>query len=56
MTQIISMPARKKRNIVEYESVGAVTEAQAKELIEFTKRLRKDVLRWLKKNYPHLLP
>src|SRR5437870_4103750 len=43
---------RKTRNIVEYESVGVVSEAEAKELIEFTKRLWQDVLQWLKKNHP----
>ena len=47
---------RKIRNTVEYESAGVVTEAEAKELIEFTKSLRKDVLAWLKKNHPELSP
>jgi hypothetical protein len=47
---------RKIRNTVEYESAGVVTEAEAKELIEFTKSLRKDVLAWLKKNHPKLSP
>lgn len=46
---------RKTRNTAEYESAGVATAAEAKELIEFTNRLRKDVLNWLKKNYPELL-
>jgi len=47
---------RKIRNTVEYESAGVVTEAEAKELIEFAKSLRKDVLAWLRKNHPELSP
>src|SRR5438093_13234135 len=47
---------RRTRNTVEYESAGLVSESQARELIDFTKRLRKDVLDWLKKNHPELLP
>ena len=34
---------RSKRNIVEYDYVGAVTEKEADELIEFTKELATDV-------------
>jgi len=45
---------RKTRNTAEYESAGVATEAEAKELIDFTKRLRQDVLGWLKKNHPEL--
>jgi len=47
---------RKTRNTAEYESAGLVSESQARELIDFTKRLREDVIEWLKKNHPHLLP
>ena len=46
---------RTKRNIVEYEYVGAVTGDNAKELVDFVKMLRKDVLVWLKKNHPELI-
>jgi len=46
---------RKKRNIVEYDVVGGVTEAEAEELISFAKDLRSDVLQWLKKNHRDLL-
>jgi len=47
---------RKTRNTAEYDSAGVTSEADAKELIEFTKRLREDVLDWLKKNHPELSP
>ncbi len=45
---------RAKRNTVEYEYVGAVTEAETKELINFVKDLRADALDWLGKNHPDL--
>lgn len=43
---------RSKRNIVEYDYVGAVTGDNADELIDFVKELKADVLGWLKKNHP----
>jgi len=46
---------RKTRNTAEYDSAGVTSEADAKELIEFTKRLREGVLDWLKKNHPELV-
>ena len=46
---------RSKRNIVEYEYVGAATEADVRELIEFGKELRVTVLDWLRKNHPELI-
>jgi len=45
---------RSKRNIVEYDYVGAVTGKDADELIDFVKELKFDVLNWLKKNHPWL--
>lgn len=45
---------RSKRNIVEYDYVGAVTGNDADELIDFVKELKSDVLDWLKKNHPEL--
>lgn len=45
---------RSKRNIVEYDYVGAVTENDANELIEFAKELRNDVMKWLKDHHPEL--
>ena len=43
------------RNIVEYDYVGAVTDENAAELIEFVKELKRDVLGWLKQNHPELI-
>jgi uncharacterized protein (UPF0332 family) len=43
---------RNKRNTVEYDYVGGVTNADADELIAFTKDLEHDVKEWLKKKYP----
>ena len=45
---------RFKRNIVEYDYIGAVTEDDANELIEFTKELKSTVYVWLKQNHPEL--
>ncbi len=45
---------RSKRNIVEYDYVGAVTEADVRELIEFVKELQNSVLDWLRENHPEL--
>jgi hypothetical protein len=47
---------RRKRNIAEYDRTGAATEADAVELIKFTKELYADVLQWLKQNHPNLIP
>jgi hypothetical protein len=43
---------RSKRNIVEYDYVGAVTENDVNELIEFTKELKNDVYDWIKRQHP----
>jgi hypothetical protein len=45
---------RNKRNKTEYEAIGQVTEAEAKELAEFAKKLRKAVMAWLKEKHPEL--
>lgn len=45
---------RSKRNIVEYDYVGGVTEADVEELITFVKELRAEVIQWLKINHPIL--
>jgi hypothetical protein len=47
---------RRKRNITEYDRTGAASEADAVELIEFTKALQADVLAWLQREHPHLAP
>ncbi len=46
---------RRKRNIVEYDYVGAVTKEEVKELHGFTKGFRDEVLNWLKKKHPELI-
>ena len=46
---------RNKRNIVEYDYVGAVTEDDVEELISFIIELRDDVRQWLKKHHAELL-
>ena len=45
---------RAKRNTVEYEYVGAVTETETKELLSFVRELKRDALDWLAGNYPDL--
>ena len=46
---------RSKRNIAEYNRVGAVTERDAEELVQFVKEFKNDVINWLKKNRPDLI-
>lgn len=46
---------RKKRNIIEYDSPGSVSEADAAELVKFVVDLRTSVLRWLRENHRELL-
>ena len=46
---------RAKRNIVEYDYVGAVTENDLHELIEFVRELQNSVLDWLRENHPELI-
>mgnify|MGYP001093087593 CR=1 FL=1 len=43
---------RAKRNIVEYDYVGGVTEREAEELIEFAVEFKRDVESWLEKRRP----
>ena len=45
---------RSKRNKTEYDAIGQVTEAEAKELGDFAKKLRKAVIAWLKEKHPDL--
>jgi hypothetical protein len=46
---------RKKRNIVEYDDIGGASESDADELIEFVRKLKDEIIAWLKKNHPELL-
>lgn len=45
---------RAKRNIVEYDYVGSVTQNDADELIVFAKDLKHDVEAWLEEEHPEL--
>ncbi len=45
---------RVKRNTVEYDRIGATSDGEVMELIEFVDELRTNVLVWLKKNHPEL--
>ncbi len=45
---------RIKRNTVEYDYAGAATSKDAKELIEFTRELRKAVIAWLEHEHIEL--
>ena len=47
---------RIKRNTVEYDMAGAATSADAAELLDFANGLRTDVMDWLKKQHPQLVP
>jgi hypothetical protein len=46
---------RKKRNIGGYESAGAVSGSEAREMHELATGLRDDVVAWLRKHHPRLL-
>jgi len=47
---------RKKRNTAEYDMAGVTSANEATELLSFAQGLRKEVLDWLAKNHPELLP
>lgn len=47
---------RAKRNTAEYDTAGSVSQTEADELREFAVTLRADVIAWLEKNHPSLLP
>jgi uncharacterized protein (UPF0332 family) len=46
---------RTKRNTLEYEYVGEVTEDGAVELIDFVKEFKGRVVEWLKENHPQMI-
>ncbi|MEI7435822.1 MAG: hypothetical protein WCL16_03320 [bacterium] len=47
---------RAKRNTVEYDYVGGATGTDADELIDFVVSLERDVLAWLNKLHPEVMP
>ena len=46
---------RKKRNVIEYDAVGTVTERDAEELATFALELKSRVLKWLEEKHPELV-
>lgn len=46
---------RGKRNVVEYDRVGAVSSAEVVDLVELVKELREEVLKWLRERHPEFL-
>ncbi len=46
---------RKKRNISEYDHVGAVSKTELPEMIELAVELRKSVEAWIVANFPELI-
>lgn len=46
---------RNKRNTVEYDYVGGASEEDAKELLNFIRDFKTEVLEWLEKNHTDLL-
>ncbi len=47
---------RKKRNISDYERAGSVSSREAGEMMELADQLRTELIRWLKRAHPDLLP
>jgi hypothetical protein len=47
---------RKKRNVSSYDVAGAVSDAEASEMLSLAKRLRAAVERWMREKHPELLP
>jgi hypothetical protein len=47
---------RMKRNRVEYDYVGGVSEDDLRELLDFVRELRDQVLVWLRATHPTLMP
>ena len=45
---------RRKRHTAVYEQVGAVSDHEAKEMIQTAQRLRQHIENWLKKEHPQL--
>ena len=46
---------RSRRNTLEYDYIGGVTEEDVEELIEFVEGFRKEVLAWLNKLHPDFM-
>jgi len=53
--QALTLILGSERKNVEYDCIGAVTENDADELIEFVKQLKDEVETWLEKEDPGLV-
>ncbi len=46
---------RRKRNTIDYEKIGAVSEKEVSEILELARNIRGKLEIWLRGNYPELL-
>jgi uncharacterized protein (UPF0332 family) len=46
---------RSKRNIIEYDYAGSITNMEADELIDFVSELNDEVIKWLGNNHPEFM-
>jgi hypothetical protein len=46
---------RKKRNAADYERAEVVSDSEVEEIISIAKKLRGDVTKWLRRQYPELV-
>lgn len=47
---------RSKRNVTDYDRAGEISQREAAEISAEARAFRKDLLAWLKRNHPGLLP
>jgi hypothetical protein len=47
---------RKRRNVSDYQRAGTISNHEADEIVEIARRLHADLLVWLGKNHPELMP
>ncbi len=55
-TRIYLSRCSNRRHLIEYERVGVVSARDANELHQTARKLRTDVLDWLKRRHPDLVP
>lgn len=46
---------RKKRNVSDYERIGAISEREVQEMLKLARFLRAEVEKWIRENYPGLV-
>ncbi len=47
---------RSKRNVTDYDRAGEISEKELSEILAEVRRFRVDLVAWLRKNHPSLLP